>query len=569
MTSPIDAVFVLASTHIPSQLPVAIKQIDLEDSDDDITEIQQEISHLAHCDSTHVTRYYTSFVVRHKLWIGESKFVNSSLLHSYGCVTAVMEYLAGGSCLDLLKPGPFPEAHIAIICHELLRGLDYLHREQGKIHRDIKAANVLLTASGKVKLADFGVAAQLSHNKSRRNTFVGTPFWMAPEVIRQAGYDSKADVWSLGITAIELAKGEPPLAQYHPMRVLFLIPKAKAPVLEGDFSNAFKDFISLCLTKDPKERPTAHDLLQHRFVKYARKVQNLSEMIERWQNWKVKGGSGKAAAAKPTIRDATFDSSANASVMSSWAFSTLKDDEDEVDEEESEVADLIARQSKILPPHLDAELASLSAAEVSEGPSPDSSDVALSSAPTTPDPGAQPTVKQQQQQATEAASASTADTTKANRTKKNSWVARHDINGTVLNAADVGAGHDTIRPVKRFDSIGSNRSSAELSSSLSLSRRPSQERARNTLRSSTPNGGGIPTPVFEKAEAEAELTKANALGETALIGRALVDDVIMPSLERIVSLCPSAHADRMPAHFSANRLKLAQTCRRKRSKRSA
>lgn len=241
---------------------VALKLVDLEKADEEIDVLQREIKVMSQISNPYVVQYHSSLMRGSTLWI-------------------VMEFMSEGSLKELLDVvGPFPEEAIATVMKALFRGLDYVHKGH-KLHRDIKAANILISEHGDVKLADFGVAGQMTATIRQRNTFVGSPFWMAPEVIQESMYDEKADIWSAGITGIELATGLPPYATEHPYRALFFIPKNDPPRLDGPhFSRVCKDFISLCLRKNPAERPSAEQLLTHAFLKKAR-ASSIKELVKK------------------------------------------------------------------------------------------------------------------------------------------------------------------------------------------------------------------------------------------------------------------------------------------------
>uniref|UniRef100_A0A8C2DRX0 Mitogen-activated protein kinase kinase kinase kinase n=1 Tax=Cyprinus carpio TaxID=7962 RepID=A0A8C2DRX0_CYPCA len=225
----------------------AIKVIKLEPGED-FDVVQQEIIMMKDCKHSNIVAYFGSYLrYIDKLWIS-------------------MEYCGGGSLQDIYHvTGPLSESQIAYVCRETLQGVYYLHNK-GKIHRDIKGANILLTDNGYVKLADFGVSAQISATLAKRKSFIGTPYWMAPEVAaveRKGGYNQLCDIWAVGITAIELAELEPPMFDLHPMRSLFLMTKSsfQPPKLKDKLH-----FVKMALTKNPKKRPTADRLLQHPFV---------------------------------------------------------------------------------------------------------------------------------------------------------------------------------------------------------------------------------------------------------------------------------------------------------------
>jgi serine/threonine-protein kinase 24/25/MST4 len=237
------------SIKIATGEELAIKILHLETVRDELDNIQKEISLLSRLDSPYVVQYLGSF------------------LHGTD-LNVVMEYMSGGSLRDLMKAGTLQEAEVAAVLKEVLSGLVFLHAAK-VVHRDIKAANILINAAGKVKIADFGVAKELNEHK-RRFSVVGSPYWMAPEVItaKEGGlYNEKADIWSLGITAIELAKGNPPRSTEKPMKVLVSIPTSPPPKLEGTgFSANFKDFVHACVKFDPIDRPSAKELLLHPFI---------------------------------------------------------------------------------------------------------------------------------------------------------------------------------------------------------------------------------------------------------------------------------------------------------------
>ncbi|CAL9687840.1 unnamed protein product [Knipowitschia caucasica] len=231
----------------------AIKVIKLEPGED-FAVVQQEIIMMKDCKHSNIVAYFGSYLRRDKLWIS-------------------MEYCGGGSLQDIYHvTGPLSESQIAYMSRETLQGLYYLHNK-GKMHRDIKGANILLTDNGYVKLADFGVSAQITATLAKRKSFIGTPYWMAPEVAaveRKGGYNQLCDIWAVGITAIELAELQPPMFDLHPMRALFLMTKSnfQPPKLKDKikWTNNFHHFVKLALTKNTKKRPTAEKLLQHPFV---------------------------------------------------------------------------------------------------------------------------------------------------------------------------------------------------------------------------------------------------------------------------------------------------------------
>jgi len=253
---------VYVAVELSTNKKVAIKQMDLAQQPRKEL-IVNEILVMKESQHPNIVNFLDSYLVKQsELWV-------------------IMEFMEGGALTDVIDNNTMTEQQIATVCLETTRGLYHLHC-QNIIHRDIKSDNILLNAAGQVKISDFGFCAKLTDQKNKRATMVGTPYWMAPEVVKQKEYGAKVDIWSLGIMAIEMIENEPPYLDEEPLKALYLIATNGTPTLKSPekLSRELKSFLAVCLCVDVRSRANSTELLEHDFLKKAGSLDLLAPLVK-------------------------------------------------------------------------------------------------------------------------------------------------------------------------------------------------------------------------------------------------------------------------------------------------